>query len=60
MNYEKYNSLSHKDGYIKLAPVETDYLLWLLKSILDANQHLEDKETVQSIVNKLEFSRGKG
>jgi len=54
---ELYDSLSQKDKPVKLSPQETDYLLFLLRGIREANVHLEDKETIISILNKLELSR---
>ena len=54
---EFYDSLSQKDKAIKLAPQETDYLLFLLKGIRELNKHPDDLDAIVSIINKLEWSR---
>ena len=57
-----YESLNQKDSSIKLSPRQTDYLLFLLKGILDLNENLDtdDVQNAKDIINKLELSRANG
>lgn len=56
-----YESLNQKDASIKLSPRQTDYLLFLLKGILELNDlDPDDEQNAKDIVNKLELSRAKG
>lgn len=56
-----YESLNQKDASIKLSPRQTDYLLFLLKGILELNDlYPDDEQNAKDIVNKLELSRAKG
>lgn len=56
----EYESLNQKDSPIKLSRRETNYKLFLLGGIHQANAHPDDKDTVVSILNNLEWSNGKG
>ena len=57
-----YESLNQKDASIKLSPRQTDYLLFLLRGILEMNENLntDDAQNIKDINNKLELSIGKG
>ncbi|MEQ8423957.1 MAG: hypothetical protein RIB01_15435 [Balneola sp.] len=57
-----YESLNQKDTSIKLSPRQTDYLLFLLKGLLELNENLDadDAQNVKDIINKLEYSRARG
>lgn len=57
-----YESLNQKDASIILSPRQTDYLLFLLRGILDLNEKLDadDVQNAKDIINKLELSRAKG
>ncbi len=59
-----YESLNQKDAAIKLSPRQTDYLLFLLRGILELNDNdsldPDDIQNAKDIINKLELSIAKG